>query len=274
MRLIILFLLLSNLSFAQFKRAGRVPEELKEISGLEQWGDFTLAINDSGNEPLVYVLKDNSIHHTVRIINARNVDWEDLAISTDGKFLFIADLGNNSQSRRNLTVYQVRTTELKDTVANFMKAIKVSYPEQKAFPPNKDGMYFDCEAITCIGSDLYVFTKNNTKPYDGICKVYKVPQNDEPLVFHSDIVLGTKGYFQNSVTAADFAYGKLFLSTYSGLYEYHLKENQFQFQRVINYPMLTQKESIVATDQHTILIADEKSPIFVGRNFYTITLND
>lgn len=274
MRLFFLFIIFSYSSFAQFKRAGRVPEELKEISGLEQWKDFYLAINDSGNEPLVYVLKDNAIHHTVRIKNARNVDWEDIALSTDGKFLYIADLGNNLQARRNLIVYQIRTSELNDTVANITKAIKVRYPEQTAFPPKSEEKYYDCEAITCIGIDLFIFTKNNTKPYDGICKVYKVPENDGSLIFHSEIVLGTKGYFQNSVTAADFAYGKLFLSTYSGLYEYIIKDNQFKFQRVINYPMLTQKEAIVAKDQHTILIADEKSPIFVGRNFYTITIND
>lgn len=274
MRIFILFLLITQSSLAQFKKAGRVPEELKEISGLERWNDYFLAINDSGNEPLIYVLKNNVIHHTVRIKDARNVDWEDLAISTDGKFLYVADLGNNKQSRRNLIIYQIRTTELSDTVANITKVIKVRYPEQVSFPPIKKEMNYDCEAITCIGNDLFVFTKNNTKPYNGVCNVYKVPQNDNPLIFFGEINLGTKGYFQNSVTAADFAYGKLFLSTYSSLYVFILKENDFQLEQVVNYPLLTQKEAVVAKDQHTILIADEKSPIFVGRNFYTITIND
>ena len=53
------------------------------------------AINDSGDEPIVYLMTSNGVvFHKIFVSGAKNVDWEDL--SSDGDFLYIGDIGNKS----------------------------------------------------------------------------------------------------------------------------------------------------------------------------------
>ena len=45
------------------------------------------------------------ILQTISVQKAKNVDWEDIA--QDGKYIFIADVGNNYGKREKLTIYKV-----------------------------------------------------------------------------------------------------------------------------------------------------------------------
>lgn len=88
---------------------------------------------------------------------AQNVDWEDLAY--DGKFLYVCDVGNNDNQRRDLGIYKVAepnpaSTEKTRPVAWF----PVEYEDQKAFPPTE--RHFDCEAVFWSQGKLYFVTKH------------------------------------------------------------------------------------------------------------------
>lgn len=87
---------------------------------------------------------------------AANYDWEDIAIDDDT--LYIGDVGNNGNARRDLGVYVVPEPNPQDVQGTrIMKWLPIAYPDQKAFPPSP--MHYDCEAIFVVKHKLYFLTK-------------------------------------------------------------------------------------------------------------------
>ena len=135
--------------------------------------------NDSGDEPRLFALDsegrvqipeslDDDYHGEVSepgkerwpgvfIENAVNQDWED--VTSDGVNLYIADMGNNRNARRNLGIYVVPWDSLSDTqAATATRFIPVYYPEQTGFPPLE--RHFDSESLFYADGSLYVITKH------------------------------------------------------------------------------------------------------------------
>ena len=93
----------------------------------------------------------------VSIINAENRDWEDLA--SDETNLYIADLGNNLNARRDLGIYVVPWASLGEArSASASRFIPVHYPEQAEFPPLE--RHFDSESLFVADGSLYAITKH------------------------------------------------------------------------------------------------------------------
>lgn len=135
--------------------------------------------NDSGDSPRLFAVRaDGSLvvppkydrksdtgkpgkkpkeYEGLEITGAANDDWEDLC--ADHENLYIADLGNNGNARRDLTIYAVREPNPAETErARPWARWTVAYPDQKAFPPQGDRR-FDCEAIFSLRGSLYALTK-------------------------------------------------------------------------------------------------------------------
>lgn len=108
----------------------------------------------------------------IEILGAHNVDWEDIAI--DGDTLYISDLGNNGNARRDLGVYVVPEPN-PEAVASTraLKFLPIRYPDQKTFPAST--WHYDCEAIFIRDHRLYVITKHRK---DG---QYLVPEDSADL---------------------------------------------------------------------------------------------
>ncbi|MXY90537.1 MAG: hypothetical protein F4Y89_08375 [Gammaproteobacteria bacterium] len=156
-------------------------EPIGEMSGIVQNpldGSFWVH-NDSGDEPQLFAIDAqgrvqipenlaNDYHSEevepgkepwpgVRIENAVNQDWED--VTSDGVNLYIADMGNNRNARRNLGIYVVPWDSLSDTqAATATRFIPVHYPEQTGFPPLE--RHFDSESLFFADSRLYAITKH------------------------------------------------------------------------------------------------------------------
>ena len=91
------------------------------------------------------------------IETAVNIDWEDIAVDED--FLYIADMGNNGNARRDLGVYLVAEPNPRARQhARPFKFIPVRYPDQDAYPPEE--WYFDSEALFVHQDKLYFLTKH------------------------------------------------------------------------------------------------------------------
>lgn len=272
--LVFLFSFISSFTFSQQSRIARLPKELKEISGLESYNDSLLfAINDGGNEPCVYLVNlDGKIVKTITL-DITNSDWEDIAIDENKEFLYIGDVGNNLNKRKDLCIYKINIKEMLTKTDIHPKKFSFHYPEQKAFPPKKDDMNYDCEAITISNNHIYLFTKAHSKPYKGITKIYSMSTDGTNFKFVYDLDLGDKNYFENSVTAADYYKGKFYLSTYSSIYIVTAANGTWEKEKKISYKRLTQKESLVVINDHEIIVADEKSKLGVGQNLYKIDIN-
>jgi len=270
----LILLFSTSYGHSQASKIAHLPKSLKEISGLEHFTDSTLlAINDGGNDACIYEITfKGKIIREITVNNAKNIDWEDLAIDEQKEYLYIGDFGNNTNERKTLSIYKIAISDLTTQHSVNAKKIDFSYPEQTEFPANKKNKLFDCEAMAIRGDKIYLFTKSNTKPYRGISLIYSMTTTGKNFRLEQELNIGNKGYFQNSITAADYFKGKFYLSSYSYLYIVVQNDEGFSLESKISYNRLTQKESLVVISSSEVMLADEQSPLGVGRNLYSLKL--
>lgn len=156
---------------------------VKETSGLVFIEGKIWTHNDSGNSPDLYQLDPLSgeILKTVRVRNAKNIDWEDIALDDD--YIYIGDFGNNNGDRKDLHILRISLVELllSDTVD--FDEIHFHYPDQTDFSIRPQNHDFDAEALISYGEHLYVFSKNWVNSQ---CKIYSMPK--EPGTYEANLI--------------------------------------------------------------------------------------
>lgn len=125
---------------------------------------------DHGNRPeLLKINWEGKVLARVPVPGASNEDWEALAHDDKGH-LFIADVGNNANDRRDLTIYRFDPRQPTQPAAR----IRLQYADQQAFPPaDKAARNFDCESVVWQGGQLYLFTRDRGRHRH--CRLYRVP---------------------------------------------------------------------------------------------------
>ena len=157
----------------ELELVGRLAHEaLGEVSGIVKSarGDFYLVHNDSGDSPRLFAIDgegtplkppwmpiDLADWPGHAIDNATHFDWEDIALS-DG-VLYVADVGNNGNARRDLGVYVVNEPDpLAIPRMRALSYLPVRYPDQEDHPG--DVWHFDCEAVFVADGVLHFLTKH------------------------------------------------------------------------------------------------------------------
>lgn len=137
---------------------GSLPAEVPESSGLIFYNGHLITHNDSGNEPLLYEVDTTSLQvvRKVRVVNAVNTDWEDLA--QDDSFIYVGDIGNNAGNRASLTIYKVSKQDFDASEAVVAEVISFVYEDQVDLNPGPNSDW-DAEALLAAGGQLLVFTK-------------------------------------------------------------------------------------------------------------------
>ncbi|MEI6899356.1 MAG: T9SS type A sorting domain-containing protein [Bacteroidota bacterium] len=133
---------------------------VNESSGLVNIDNAIWTHNDSGGLPCLYQIDsaNGSILRTVNIMNASNVDWEDLAF--DSTYVYIGDFGNNSGSRTDLKVYRILRSALATSNTVQAETINFSYSDQTSWVPSPNATDFDCESFISYQGSLYLFSKD------------------------------------------------------------------------------------------------------------------
>lgn len=149
-------------------------ETIAEASGMaasRRRGDLLWVINDSGNGPLLHAVGLNGANlGRVRILNARNRDWEDLAAFVyDGRpYLLIADCGDNESRRKSCFIYVVEEPPVGPN--GLYKELSVPLKERIEYIYG-DGPR-DCEGVAVDADNrrILLLTKRNVPPV-----VYTLP---------------------------------------------------------------------------------------------------
>ena len=106
-----------------------------EASGLARSNlseDLLWVINDGGSAPVLHAIgTDGSDRGSVRLMNAVNVDWEDLAsFEAGGKsWLLVADVGDNAGTREHVSLYLVEEPVLPPGGPVPARQIRFAYPD-------------------------------------------------------------------------------------------------------------------------------------------------
>ena len=279
--LIVAVIIGSSIYTLYSKKKLTVDARLKEISGIEfDKSNQLWAINDGGDDAKLYRLsEDGSISKEVLVTNAKNIDWEDITQNDFGHF-FLGDFGNNKQERRWLTIYKIENPI--DIKGNSTQAeiIKFTYPELNDQPVAPNKRNYDLEAFVAFGRHLYLFTKNRTKPFDGITNVYKV--GDHAANFNAQLV----DSFQTCTTMEKLCWitsaalspsrKKLVLLDSTSIWLFENFEGDKFFSgdvSQIDLGIVTQKEAITFYDENTLVFTDEEFK-GIGGNAYVIKLDE
>jgi hypothetical protein len=265
--LLILFLS----SFVSAQTDYPLPAQLSEISGLEKWNDSTLiAINDGGNEPILFLLNLNGqITRKISVSNASNIDWEALAI--DDNYIYIGDIGNNMNERKDLCIYRMNRGEIAHSSTVIAEKMNISYKEQRTFPPLNKERHFDAEAMTFFEGQLWIFTKNSTKPFDGLSFIYMVQfeaNQTKTLSKVTELKLNRTSYLKDAVTGACTVNQSIVLSTYNRLINLEFPKQGMTKSNLYFYPHIEQVEACVSIGPSTFFISNEKNK-FLGPAKFT-----
>ena len=216
-------------------------KRIKESSGLAlgvRDPSIFWTVNDSGGEPCVFAIdRSGKTRAKVRVRDAANFDWEDIASCKDEHgtpTLFVGDIGDNLFIRASIQVYQIPEPEINaagqpvsETETAAPQIWRANYPDGRH---NAESLLVHPQT-----KRLYILTKSD----DGRCALYAFPQPLQPkvsmvlekvvdLVFPKLIRAGKRPHDNCMTTGASFAPdgSRLVVSTYSSLYEWRLPKNK------------------------------------------------
>jgi hypothetical protein len=257
-----------------------VPSSLDEISGmqlLEMEGEqYVLAINDSGDGPVLYAFKSGAAVIPYSMITT-HVDFEDLGMMKDSNGtptkLYIADTGDNHHIRSDYKLIEIDLTDLQSNPSKLaFEKIPFSYASSTL-----GKMHINCEAIIIHEGYCYFFTKNGNREFDGTTSVYRlsVKSNDTTARYLTDIYIG-KSRSNSLITAADInSQDQIALLTHDKVIVLSDFDIDFKKYKKKTYQLnhSSQKEAIAYSNDSTVIIADERS-IHGGGNIFSFYLND
>ncbi len=184
-------------------------ERIQETSALNFFQGKLYTLNDSGNTSELFEI-DSTNGTIINVLQTglSNRDWE--ALSSDDRYFYIGDFGNNAGTRKDLKIYKVPLKNEK-IEKDSIKTISFSYPEQSDFSPKNLNNNFDAESLISIHGNLHVFTKEWTSK--GVSH-YVVNAN----IQESQAAVKTE-YFKTDFVVTDASYyeGKLYVVGYTKL---------------------------------------------------------
>lgn len=139
-----------------------LPAEVEETSGVAasraHRGVFWTH-NDSGGEAVIFALDSTgAILGPIRVRNATNRDWEDIAVGPCGpgsdECLYLADTGDNLERRETIVVFRIPEPDpYGDTITASAARLEMSFPDG----PN------DAEALYVTAAGLHLVTKGRSR---------------------------------------------------------------------------------------------------------------
>lgn len=265
-----------------FYKITDLPSVLKEVSGIQADSGGVWAHNDSGNLPFLFKISPTGeILYKIKISGASNVDWEDMTADDQGN-LYIADVGNNSNKRRRFIIYKIDIRNVtRSTLKLPSQRIIFTLPDQQAFPPDNKHLNFDFEALSWKDNNLYLFSKNRTKPFNGVVKMYRIPteKGEHQAELLDSLSLGTDGMLNHWITGADISpdgqtlallsSDRVFL--FAGFDGKRLDPGSL---KVIPLNHFSQKEAITFLNKDTLYIADENVKGLLSNTLYSLNIED
>ncbi len=186
-------------------KVAELDDKIEENSALSFLGNRLFTLNDSGHPAELHEI-DFSTGKTIsstKIDSIRNFDWE--ALTNDGNYFYIGDIGNNWGVRKDLKIYRVSTDSLQ-----YKGEILYHYPEQTDFTKKPQANNWDAESLIHIDGKLNLFTKE--------WESYRTTRYEIPTTIQNEKIGAQKlEDFDLGYASTDAAYfdGKLYIVGYT-----------------------------------------------------------
>jgi len=219
---------------------------------------------DSGTDNRIYPvnidgeLLPNEDSKGLKLKGIDNKDWEDITIDNMGNVV-IGDIGNNCSCRKDQSLIILNSPSSDTEETKDYKIYPISYEKPDGFLYKFLNYSMDAEALFWKDEAAYILTKRfrgrDTKLFE--LKSFKEGEKNE---FKSV----QKIDFDDEVTGADFAYGKLAVLTYKSLWIFVEDETPDFFDgEVTRYTFeAEQVESVTFLNSDTVIIAEENGDLY------------
>lgn len=217
---------------------------IRESSGLAQsvrHEGVLYTHNDAGNEPLVFALgRDGDTLATFDLTGAPATDWEDVAVTSDGR-VWVGDIGGNQEARATISVVTFEEpADLEDDSPSWT-SYDLAYP---------DGAH-NAEALLVnpLTFRVYVVTKGD----QGESALYGAPRRLNAGTTQLTRLAATPP----NITAGAFApdgSGRAALRNYNRAFIY---ERLDQEPRQVELPKTRMGESLVLLDDGDLILGSE-----------------
>jgi hypothetical protein len=168
----------------RLQKVGEVSHPpVDEMSGLvksPQFDDVWWVHNDSGDRPRLFAIDSTGGVHLapwradryvtgaaaadtsdrpawpgLSLDNAAHIDYE--AVAVEDSVLYVGDIGNNGNARRDLGVYVIPEPYYYARRTRPMRHLRIRYPDQMTYPAEQ--WHYDAEALFVDDGTLYLLTK-------------------------------------------------------------------------------------------------------------------
>ncbi len=255
-----------------------LPNIVYESSGIHVTGPNVIwTHNDSGHtNQLFQIDTTGNLVRILTVVNATNVDWEDLAVDNQGR-VYINDAGNNANDRKDLVIYRIPDP---DSIEGFhveAERIDFVFEDQTQFPPPVTYRNFCIEATIWKDDSIFMFTKDRSNPITGYTKMYAVPAvpGNHVAVLLDSLYVDNENH-PARITAADYnpATGEMVLLTRTRVLSFtDFPGNRFFDGTIIDYQfshLIGQVEAIAFVTDNRLYITSEGSSSQAGNLFEVI----
>lgn len=190
-------LALSLMSCAAPEQAGFVavdlPAQLSETSGLLCIDDEFVSFNDSGGLAVLYRFNRAGQIQQQLELSVKNIDWE--AITSDGRFLYLGDIGNNAGKRSSLLIHKVPLDWSVLSQPYRPETLEIRLPSGELKPHQHD---LDFEALVVQQQSLWLISKSWASQSP---QLYQIDVNAKQQMLGAALPLHSPGFL---VTDASF----------------------------------------------------------------------
>lgn len=249
----------------KFKRIDKPARD--EVSGIVKdlrYEDVFWVHGDSGTKNRIYPINNkgemlpDKDSEGLEITGIENRDWEDITIDKEGNIL-IADVGNNCSCRSDQSIIRVINPQTSSSVSENTEVFRVSYQKPEGFLYRFLNYSMDVEAVFWKEEVLYILTKRFRGKETKLFKLENLSTEKD-----NEFQLVQKVDFDDEVTGADYAFGKLAVLTYKSLWIFHDDDTESFFDGdVSRYEFKAdQVESVAFIDSGTVMIVEENGDIY------------
>lgn len=227
-------------------------DDLTEASGIvasKTQANVLWIHNDSGNDEHIYAVSlEGKTLGTYKIDNAKNRDWEDIAIEYDSSqkksFIIIADIGDNRKERSWIYLYKFPEPIIDQTKANEIQEIteiqeyKLRYPDKRKY--NAETFLVDPQT-----QDYYIVTKRNHLDLADTVFRASYPLEADGMNYLEEVAElnypPSSAYVSGAVGGDVSSSGlELLIKTYDKVYYWSINENQPFFEMFAIQPSLVE----------------------------------
>lgn len=156
----------------------QLDPSIREPSGIvasAQHDDVLWTHPDSGNGNWLFAVdRSGKPLARLRVENAENIDWEDIARDDRGN-LWLADTGNNESDRYDLAIHRIPEPDPHAALTSVRTDLTVHFRYADQTEYGRSHANFDAESLMFWDGHLWLFTKHRG---DTLTKLYRFPVLD------------------------------------------------------------------------------------------------